>query len=107
MAPDRYPTEDVSVVEETKKRLSYRLDRLPVILPYHRRAINTICPGDLVYYGPSPEYYGIGEVIKADETHCLVDFRGTGLLGIEKDVFSNRYMIPIHQLNLGHLLKSV
>jgi hypothetical protein len=29
------------------------------------------------------------------------------LLGIHKDVFSSRYIIPIHELNLEHLLKSV
>jgi len=89
-----------------KRRLSYRLDLLPVILPYHRRASNSIQLGDLVYYGPSPEYYGIGEVIAAEDNYCVVDFRGTGLLGIQKDVFSNRYIIPIHKLDLGHLLKS-
>lgn len=90
-----------------KRRLSYRLDRLPVIMPYHRRSDNNIQRGDLVYYGPSPEYYGIGEVIETEESYCLVDFRGTGLLGIQKDVFANRYIIPIHGLNLGNLLKSV
>jgi len=89
-----------------KKRLSYRLDLLPVIMPFHRRASNQIQLGDLVYYGPSPEYYGIGEVVQAEDGHCVVDFRGTGLLGIQKDVFSNRYIIPIHKLNLGHILKS-
>jgi hypothetical protein len=94
-------------METSKKRLSYRLDRLPVIMPFHRRALNEIQPGDLVYYGPSPEYYGIGEVIKAENGHCLVDFRGTGLLGIQKDVFLNRYIIPIHKLELGHILKSI
>lgn len=89
-----------------KRRLSYRLDLLPVIYPYHRRSENQIHPGDLVYYGPSPEYYGIGEVVMTEEKFCIVDFRGTGLLGIQKDVFSKRYLIPIHKLNLGHLLKS-
>lgn len=89
------------------RRLSYRLDLLPVILPFHRRAENPIQTGDLVYYGPSPEYYGIGEVVEKEENYCIVDFRGTGLLGIQKDVFSNRYIIPIHKLNLGHILKSV
>lgn len=90
-----------------KRRLSYRLDLLPVIYPYHRRAVNPVQPGDLVYYGPSPEYYGIGEVVGAEENYCIVDFRGTGLLGIQKDVFSKKYLIPIHKLNLGHILKSV
>ncbi len=88
------------------KRLSYRLDLLPVIMPFHRRASNQIQRGDLVYYGPCPEYYGIGEVVKTENGHCVVDFRGTGLLGIQKDVFSNKYIIPIHKLNLGHILKS-
>lgn len=89
-----------------KRRLSYRLDLLPVIYPYHRRAENHLQLGDLVYYGPSPEYYGIGEVVNSEEKYCIVDFRGTGLLGIQKDVFSNKYLIPIHKLNLGHLLKA-
>ena len=50
-----------------KRRLSYRLDLLPVILPYHLRAKNDLKKGDLVYYGPSPEYYGIGEVVQLEE----------------------------------------
>jgi len=87
------------------RRLSYRLDLLPVILPYHRRAVNIVQMGDLVYYGPSPEYYGIGEVVDTEENYCIVDFRGTGLLGIQKDAFANKYIIPIHKLNLGHILK--
>lgn len=89
------------------KRLSYRLDLLPVIYPFHRRATNSIQLGDLVYYGPSPEYYGIGEVVSAEDKYCMVDFRGTGLLGIQKDMFSTKYLIPIHKLNLGNILKSV
>jgi len=89
------------------KRLSYRLDLLPVIYPFHRRATNTIQLGDLVYYGPSPEYYGIGEVVSAEDKYCVVDFRGTGLLGIQKDMFNTKYLIPIHKLNLGNILKSV
>lgn len=90
-----------------KQRLSYRLDLLPVIYPFHRRATNSIQLGDLVYYGPSPEYYGIGEVVRAEDKYCVVDFRGTGLLGIQKDMFSTKYLIPIHKLNLGNILKSV
>lgn len=88
------------------KRLSYRLDRLPVIRPFHRRAQNNLQAGDLVYYGPCPEYYGIGEVVRRMEEYCVVDFRATGTLEIEKDAFNIRYLIPIHKLNLGHILKS-
>lgn len=89
-----------------KKRLSYRLDLLPVILPYHRRAKNNLKTGDLVYYGPSPEFYGIGEVVEKSDKFCMVDFRGTGLLGIHKDEMLSSYLIPIHQLNLSRVLKS-
>ncbi len=89
-----------------KRRLSYRLDLLPVILPFHRRAKNDLNPGDLVYYGPSPEYYGIGEVVQREEKVCVVDFRGTGLLGIHKDEMLASYLIPIHKLNLSRVLKS-
>lgn len=88
-----------------KRRLSYRLDLLPVILPYHRRAKNTLRTGDLVYYGPSPEYYGIGEVVQTAEKICMVDFRGTGELGIHKDEMLSSYLIPIHKLNLSGVLK--
>ncbi len=89
-----------------KRRLSYRLDLLPVILPYHRRANNELNPGDLVYYGPSPEYYGIGEVVQREEKVCVVDFRGTGLLGIHKDEMLASYLIPIHKFNLSRALKT-
>ena len=89
----------------TKKRLSYRLDRLPVIYPFHRRASNNIQLGDLVYYGPCPEYYGIGEVVRQADGICIVDFRRTGLLNIQKDAMTTKYLIPIHKLNLGHILK--
>lgn len=88
-----------------KRRLSYRLDLLPVILPYHLRAKNDLKIGDLVYYGPSPEYYGIGEVVQFENKVCVVDFRGTGLMGIHKDELRSRYLIPIHKLNLSRVLK--
>ncbi|MEP1151094.1 MAG: hypothetical protein JXR20_06230 [Balneola sp.] len=88
-----------------KRRLSYRLDLLPVILPYHMRAKNDLKQGDLVYYGPSPEYYGIGEVVQQEEKVCVVDFRGTGLMGIHKDELLSSYLIPIHKLNLSRVLK--
>lgn len=89
------------------ERLPYRIDRLPVIMPFHRRAANHLQVGDLVYYGPGPEFYGIGEIIKIVDHFCLVDFRGTGIYGIHKDVFYQRYLIPIHKLNLSHLLKNI
>ena len=89
------------------KRLPYRFDRLPVILPFHRRADNNLNTGDLVYYGPCPEFYGIGEVLNVVDRFCIVDFRGTGRYGIHKDAFESKYLIPIHKLNLSHLLKNL
>jgi hypothetical protein len=88
---------------ETKKT-PYRLDRLPVIMPFHRRADNPLKKGDLVYYGPCPEFYGIGEIISIVENLCLVDFRGTGTYSIHKDVYHMKYLIPIHKLNLTNLV---
>jgi hypothetical protein len=88
-----------------QRQLPYRLDLLPVIPPYHRRAHNMLTEGDLVYYGPHPEYYGIGEIVNKDENYCIVDFRGTGSLGIQKDVFQLKYLIPVHTYNLSRFLK--
>ena len=48
------------------KTLSYRLELLPVIPAFHRRARSKkdLSKGQLVYYGPQPLYYGIGEVTR-------------------------------------------
>ena len=46
-----------------KDRPAYRLELLPTVLPYFRRArTGQVAVGDPVYYGPMPTYYGIGEV---------------------------------------------
>jgi hypothetical protein len=90
-----------------ENRLSYRFEKLPVILPYHRRSDNDLQNGDLVYYGPCPEFYGIGEVLNVVEKYCVVDFRGTGSLGIHKDALEIKYLVPIHKRNLSHLLKEI
>jgi len=82
----------------------YRTDRLPVIYPYHLRSSNRLHIGELVYYGPCPAFYGIGEIISFTEDLCVVNFRGTGELGIFKDVIEKKYLIPIHKLNLAHHL---
>ena len=87
------------------KKLLYKIDRLPVIMPYHFRASNELHKGDLVYYGPSPEFYGIGEITHTVDNLCVVDFHGTGELGLHKDALEKKYLIPIHKLNLSHLIK--
>lgn len=82
----------------------YRLDRLPVIMPFHRRSENALKEGDLVYYGPCPEFYGIGEILSIVENLCLVDFRGTGQFPVHKDVYHMKYLIPIHKMNFARLV---
>lgn len=76
-------------------------------MPYHYRANNDLQPGDLVYYGPCPEFYGIGEIMQVVDKFCVVDFHGTGELGLHKDALEKKYLIPIHKLNLSDLLKDV
>lgn len=91
-------------MQKESKASLYRTERLPVIYPFHIRAENRLHIGDLVYYGPAPKFYGIGEILAFSENVCIVDFRGTGELGIHKDAIEKKYLIPIHKLNLSHLL---
>jgi hypothetical protein len=75
----------------------YRLELLPIIPAFHRRARRSIDldQGQLVYYGPMPSYYGIGEVKHQTDRYVAVDFRGTGHFGVHEDVFEPQYLIPI------------
>ena len=85
--------------------LSYRLELLPKVPAFHRRARKEkeFGQGELVYYGPSPEYYGIGEVKHMVDGYVAVDFRGTGQFGVHEDVFEPQYLMPIPQRTLGLL----
>lgn len=89
----------------SKKSLAYRLELLPVIPAFHRRARNNkdFSRGQLVYYGPQPLYYGIGEVKRVVGPFVAVDFRGTGEFGVHEDVFEHQYLIPIPQNKLSLL----
>jgi len=80
-----------------KRPPSYRLELLPVIPAFHRRARKkrVFDTGQLVYYGPSPSYYGIGEVKTTIDGFISVDFRGTGHFGVHEDMFRPEYLIPI------------
>src|SRR5690606_26135309 len=91
-------------MQDESKTALYRTERLPIIYPYHLRAENRWNIGDLVYYGPCPGFYGIGEIVAFVGHVCVVDFRGTGELQIHKDAIEKKYLIPIHTLNLSHLL---
>jgi hypothetical protein len=80
----------------------YRLDLLPVIPAFHHRATRSreFNEGDLVYYGPMPPYYGIGEVKRVVGRYVAVDFRGTGEFGVHEDVMYHSYLIPIPQATM-------
>ena len=95
-------TDDVSPFPNP--RPAYRLDVLPVVPPFFRRARRTVPGrGELVYYGPAPAYYGIGEVLAATERHVVVDFRGTGMFGIHEETLERGYVIPIPPERIGML----
>lgn len=75
----------------------YRLELLPVVQAYHRRARHQkqLHQGQLVYYGPMPSFYGIGEVKRVIGPYVAVDFRGTGHFGVHEDIFEQQYLIKI------------
>ncbi len=83
----------------------YRLELLTPVPAFHRRARigKNLDEGQLVYYGPSPVYYGIGEVKRIVGHFVAVDFRGTGVFGVHEDVLENQYLIPIPQATLSLL----
>ncbi|MFT5141441.1 MAG: hypothetical protein ACI80V_002981 [Rhodothermales bacterium] len=86
-------------------RLPYRLELLPAVPAYHKRARKDkdFGRGQLVYYGPSPTYYGIGEIKHVVDGFVAVDFRGTGQFGVHEDLFEPHYLILIPQPALGIL----
>lgn len=69
---------------------------------FHRRARRNkgFQEGQLVYYGPMPRYYGIGEVKRVVGAFVAVNFRGTGLFGVHEDVLEEHYLIPIPQATM-------
>lgn len=80
------------------RKTDYRLEMLQAIPAFHRSARDkkdALERGELVYYGPSPSYYGIGEVKRIEGKFVAVDFRGTGLFGVHEDIMEQRYVIPI------------
>lgn len=83
----------------------FRLELLRTVPAYHRRALRkqTLAEGQMVYYGPMPIYYGIGEVKRVVENFVAVDFRGTGQFGVHEDVLEQQYLIPISNTTLNQL----
>lgn len=75
-----------------------------MVPPFNRRArFSTLGPGDLVYYGPMPSYYGIGEVVQMADRYVVVDFRGTGNFGVHRDTLEQQYLIPIPTTRFAQL----
>lgn len=83
----------------------YRLELLPAVPAYLRKARigKSLDLGQLVYYGPSPFYYGIGEITRIVGKYVAVDFRGTGTFGVHEDVIEREYLVPIPQATMSLL----
>ena len=83
----------------------YRLELLPSVPAFFRKARigKSLSKGQLVYYGPMPGYYGIGEIKHIEGRFVAVDFRGTGSFGVHEDVLEQQYVIPIPSTTLSRL----
>jgi hypothetical protein len=92
------------IVRSDTARL-YRTELLSPVPPYHRRAWNhtELKEGDLVYYGPMPQYYGIGVVVRLQGRLASVDFRGTGTCGVHEDTLERQYLIRLNPAELSVL----
>lgn len=74
----------------------YHVERLAAVPPFHRRArYHALDVGMLVFYGPLPALYGIGEVRRIEGAFVAVDFRGTGSCGVHEDVLDRCYLVPL------------
>ncbi len=93
------------MAEHTTPSPLYRLDLLVPIPAHQRRARvgKSLAQGQLVYYGPSPSYYGIGEIKRIVGRYVAVDFRGTGAFRVHEDVIERDYLIPIPQATMSLL----
>jgi hypothetical protein len=83
----------------------YRLELLPRVPAFCREALRerSLQEGQLVYYGPHPVYYGIGEVKRINGANVAVDFRGTGEFNVHEEIMDKRYLIRIPQEKLEKL----
>ena len=88
--------------KKRKKSNKFQIDQLPVVQVYHwkSRSKPTLKKGELVYYGPFPASYGIGEVQNVTKGLVAVDFRGTGTAQVHEDVIHERYLIPLPETAL-------
>ncbi len=81
----------------TNDSTPYQLEVLQEVPAFHRdaRREDRLSEGHLVYYGPHPTYYGIGEVKRVNGSDIAVDFRGTGLFDVHEEIMEQRYLIRI------------
>lgn len=81
----------------TESSTPYQLELLPEVPAFHRDALREgrLSEGQLVYYGPQPSYYGIGEVKRVNGSDIAVDFRGTGLFEVHEEIMEQQYLIRI------------
>lgn len=94
----------MSTLQRDSGRAYYHVERLPAVPPHHRRArYHTLELGMLVFYGPVPSLYGIGEVTRIEGRFAAVDFRGTGSCGVHEDVLERIYLVPLSAVE-RHLL---
>ncbi|WP_022836693.1 hypothetical protein [Salisaeta longa] len=91
--------------QQSSSATAYRLELLRPVPAFHRAARHDkqLRKGQLVYYGPHPTYYGIGEVKRVNGSNIAVDFRGTGTFGVHEEIMDQRYLIRIPQDKLSKL----
>ena len=84
---------------------AYQLEVLPEVPAFRRDVLRDgrLEKGQLVYYGPQPSYYGIGEVKRINGSDVAVDFRGTGHFDVHEEIIEQRYLIRIPQEKMAEL----
>ncbi len=84
---------------KSKRNGEVELDQLPVVHVFHWKSRSRASPkkGELVYYGPYPTAYGIGEVQNVTKGLIAVDFRGSGSARVHEDVIHERYLVPLKE----------
>jgi hypothetical protein len=89
----------------SQRSSSYRLEVLPEVPAFTREALRKgrLEKGQLVYYGPKPSYYGIGEVKRINGSDIAVDFRGTGHFDVHEEIMDQRYLIRIPNEKMAEL----